>query len=97
EKGPKVQDEWQTRYAAYRSAFPKDEAELTRRLKGELAEGWESALPVFTAKDGNVASRAASGVVINAIAEKIPELIGGSADLAGSTNTIIKKAESISA
>jgi len=52
---------------------------------------------VFTAKDGNVASRAASGVVINAIAKKIPELMGGSADLASSTNTIIKGEPSFSA
>ena len=55
-----------------------------------MPDGWEDAIPVFTAKDGNVASRAASGVVINAIARKIPELMGGSADLASSTNTIIK-------
>ena len=54
-------------------------------------------MPVFTAKDGNVASRAASGVVINAIAGKIPELMGGSADLATSTNTNIKGEPSFSA
>jgi transketolase len=95
--GPDIQKEWQVRYSAYQSAFPAEFAELARRLKGDTPEDWESSLPVFTAKDGNVASRAASGAVINAIAEKIPELIGGSADLAGSTNTIIKKAGSIAA
>ena len=81
--------------------FRKDNAglisELERRLAGNLPDGWEKSLPVFTAKDGNVASRAASGVVINAIARKIPELIGGSADLASSTNTIIKGEPSFSA
>ena len=97
ERGPKLQKQWESRYSLYKAAFPEDEAELARRLKGDLPADWESSLPVFTAKDGNVASRAASGVVINAIAGQIPELIGGSADLAGSTNTIIKKAASISA
>jgi transketolase len=97
ERGPAIQKEWEQRYSAYQSAFPVEFAELERRLKGDLPAEWESSLPVFTAKDGNVASRAASGAVINAIAERVPELIGGSADLAGSTNTIIKKAGSIAA
>ena len=93
----KAQDEWQKRYDAYKAANPDLEKELQRRFRGELPDGWEDVLPVFTAKDGNVASRAASGVVINAIAKKIPELMGGSADLASSTNTIIKGEPSFSA
>ena len=93
----KSQDEWNKTYAAYKAANPGLETELQRRLRGDLPEGWEDALPTFTAKDGNVASRAASGVVINAIAKKVPELIGGSADLASSTNTIIKGEPSFSA
>src|SRR5881392_4122371 len=93
----KSEDDWNQTYAAYKAANPGLEKELQRRLAGELPEGWEQALPVFTAKDGNVASRAASGVVINAIARTIPELIGGSADLASSTNTIIKGEPSFSA
>jgi transketolase len=93
----KTEDEWKKVYEAYKAANPALEKELQRRLRGELPEGWEEALPTFTAKDGNVASRAASGVVINAIARKIPELIGGSADLASSTNTIIKGEPSFSA
>lgn len=97
EKGPQLQKDWEARYSAYKSTFAADEAELSRRIQGNLPSDWESSLPVFTAKDGNVASRAASGAVINAIADKVPELIGGSADLAGSTNTIIKKAGSLSA
>lgn len=92
-----AQDDWNKRYTVYKAAHPELEKELQRRLRGELPAGWEDALPVFTAKDGNVASRAASGVVINAIAKKIPELIGGSADLASSTNTIIKGEPSFSA
>ncbi len=92
-----AQDDWNKRYTVYKAAHPELEKELQRRLRGELPAGWEDALPVFTAKDGNVASRAASGVVLNAIAKKIPELIGGSADLASSTNTIIKGEPSFSA
>jgi transketolase len=59
-----------------------------------MQEGWEDLIPTFTAENGNVASRAASGAVINAIAPKVPELVGGSADLASSTNTIVKGAPS---
>jgi transketolase len=93
----KLEDDWKKIYEAYKAANPALEKELQRRLRGELPDGWEDAIPTFTAKDGNVASRAASGIVINAIAGKIPELLGGSADLASSTNTIIKGEPSFSA
>jgi len=93
----KTEDEWKKIYGAYKAANPVLEKELQRRLQGDLPDGWEELIPVFTAKDGNVASRAASGVVINAIGKKIPELMGGSADLASSTNTIIKSEPSFSA
>src|SRR3954465_11436752 len=93
----KSQGEWQKIFDAWKTANPGLEKELQRRMRGELPAGWEDAIPVFTAKDGNVASRAASGVVINAIAKKIPELLGGSADLASSTITIIKGEPSFSA
>ncbi len=93
----KFEDDWNKVYEAYKAANSGLEKELQRRLRGDLPDGWEDALPTFTAKDGNVASRAASGVVINAIAKKLPELLGGSADLASSTNTIIKGEPSFSA
>jgi transketolase len=93
----KAEDEWKKIYEAYKAANPDLEKELERRLRGDLPDGWEEAMPTFTAKDGNIASRAASGIVINAIGKKIPELIGGSADLASSTNTIIKGEPSFSA
>jgi transketolase len=96
-KRAKTQDVWKQSYDAYKVANAALEKELQRRLRGDLPDGWEELIPVFTAKDGNVASRAASGVVINAIAKKIPELMGGSADLASSTNTIIKGEPSFSA
>jgi transketolase len=96
-KRAKAHDEWDKTYADYKTSHADLEKELQRRLAGDLLPGWEDAIPVFTEKDGNVASRAASGVVINAIAKKIPELMGGSADLASSTNTIIKGEPSFSA
>ena len=82
--------QWQPRWNAYAKAYPELAAELERQLSGKLRDGWESLLPTFDAKSGNVASRAASGVVLNAIAPALPELIGGSADLAGSNLTTIK-------
>jgi transketolase len=95
ERGAQLEQEWQEKYTAFKSAFGADAAELERRLKGALLDGWEDLIPTFTAENGNVASRAASGVVLNAIAGKVPELVGGSADLASSTNTIVKGAPSL--
>ena len=96
-RGAALQNGWLKEYMAYAKAHPSLAKELDRRLKGELPAGWEDALPTFTAKDGSTATRAASGKVINAIGPKIPELIGGSADLAGSTSTIMKDAGHFSA
>ena len=87
ERGAKVEAEWAKKYAAYRQAHPDLAKELERRLEGRLPEGWDAALPVFTPKDAQ-ATRAASGKVLGAIAPKLPELIGGSADLAESTNLV---------
>ena len=94
DRGAQLETEWQKRYDAYKAAHPADAAELQRRLDGKLLDGWEDLIPTFTADNGSVASRAASGVVLNAIAPKVPELVGGSADLASSTNTIVKGAPS---
>jgi transketolase len=93
----KTENGWNRIYETWKAANSMLAKELDRRLRGDLPDGWEDSIPVFTAKDGNVASRAASGIVINAIAKKIPELMGGSADLASSTNTIIKGEPSFSA
>ena len=80
---------WDTKFATWKSANPDKAALLERlRVKG-LAAGWDADIPVF-APDKEVATRAASGEVINAIAAKLPEFWGGSADLAGSNNTSIK-------
>src|SRR5512141_1863774 len=94
DRGAKLEADWQKQYDAYKSAHGADCAELERRLRGDLIDGWEDLIPTFTAENGSIASRAASGIVINAIAPKVPELIGGSADLSPPTNTIVKGAPS---
>ena len=96
ERGTRLEAEWRKKWDAYRKAHPDLAAELDRRLAGKLPDGWDAALPEFGPKDAQ-ATRAASGNVINALAPKLPELIGGSADLAGSNNTDIKSAGSFSA
>ncbi|MBC8090170.1 MAG: transketolase [Phycisphaerae bacterium] len=89
--------QWHGAFDAYKKAYPELAAELKKQMHGELNAEWESKLPTFDAKSGNVASRAASGVVLNAIAPSLPGLIGGSADLAGSNLTTIKGAGFFSA
>ena len=88
-RGARLEADWKKRWDAYRGAHGNLAAELERRLAGRLPNGWDSALPVFGPKDAQ-ATRAASGKVLNALAAKLPELIGGSADLTGSNNTEIK-------
>ena len=90
ERGARLEAEWRKRWDAYRKAHGDLAAELERRLAGRLPDGWDAGLPVFTPQDGALATRAASGKVLNAIAPKLPELIGGSGDLTGSNNTQIK-------
>src|SRR5258705_480127 len=89
ERGGRLEAAWRKQWDAYRKAHPGLAAELERRLAGALPDGWDAALPTFGPKDAQ-ATRAASGKVLNALAPKLPELIGGSADLAGSNNTDIK-------
>ena len=84
--GRAAQAEWRARLDAHARAFPALAAEWRRRMLGELPRGWESHLPAFDAAVP-VATREASGRVIRALAAHIPELIGGSADLAPSTDT----------
>ncbi len=86
-KGHEQESAWNARLEAYRQAYPDLAAELERRLSKQLPKDWQSALPVFPADDKGMATRVASGKVLNALATKIPELFGGSADLAPSTKT----------
>jgi transketolase len=88
-RGPEVQAEWQTRFDAYRKSFPGEAAELEMIDAAEMPEGWEADLPRFDPADDPVATRKASGQVIQWAANALPHLVGGSADLASSTNTDI--------
>jgi transketolase len=90
ERGVNLQAEWMKRFAEYSKAFPTEAKELGRRWHGDLPAQWERTVPDFDASNGNIASRAASGAVLNAIAPAVPELIGGSADLSGSNLTTLK-------
>ncbi len=89
ERGRADHEEWQMRYASYQSAHPDAAEELDRRWRRVLPPGWDSAIPTFTPENGNVATRASSNVVLNAIAAKTPELVGGSADLTPSNGTAL--------
>ncbi|MDP2777221.1 MAG: transketolase, partial [Anaerolineales bacterium] len=90
DRGRELEYDWKMKMDAYQRLHPVQGAELQRRLNGKLPEGWDSALPTFPADAKGMATRAASGKVINALAPKLPELIGGSADLAPSNNTKIE-------
>ncbi|RLD05100.1 MAG: transketolase, partial [Chloroflexi bacterium] len=79
--------DWKMRLEAYTRIAPTKGKELQRRIAGELPENWTDSLPTFEADSKGMASRAASGKVLNAIAESLPELVGGSADLAPSNKT----------
>ncbi len=94
EQGAQREAEWKARLAAYRNAHPQLADELQRVIDSALPEGWDADLPVFLADAKGMATRVSSGKVINAIAEKLPDLIGGSADLHPSTKTFIDSAPS---
>lgn len=87
--GPKLEKEWEADVKKYTKAFPELGKQLADTRSGRLAEGWEKDLPTFAGTDAK-ATRAYSGEVINAIADKIPQMIGGSGDLTPSNNTYIK-------
>ncbi|WP_371799760.1 transketolase [Streptomyces sp. NBC_01707] len=93
DRGREAKAEWEKTFAAWRTANPERAAEFDRISAGELPAGWEDKLPVFEPGKA-IATRAASGKVLQALGEIIPELWGGSADLAGSNNTTIDKTSS---
>jgi transketolase len=90
ERGAQWETEWKAKLDAYTKAFPQEAEQFRQALSGELPAGWEEALPIFPADAKGMATRAASGQVLNAIAPVLPTLIGGSADLAPSNNTMLK-------
>jgi transketolase len=88
-RGQRAEGEWNERVSAYKQEFPDLGKELERTLRGELPEDWAAAIPEFPPDPKGLATRAASGKVLNSIAPKLPTLIGGSADLNPSTFTAL--------
>ncbi|MFJ2772853.1 transketolase [Streptomyces sp. NPDC087300] len=93
DRGREAKAEWEKGFAAWRTANSERAAEFDRIAAGELPEGWEAKIPAFETGKG-VATRAASGKILQALGAVVPELWGGSADLAGSNNTTIDKTSS---
>jgi len=96
-RGAEAEKQWNERIRAYQQDCPAEAAELARRLAGKLPDDWEKALPEFPADAKGMATRAASGNVINAVSPRLPELLGGSADLTPSNNTWIATSAAFSA
>ncbi|MEE9275360.1 MAG: transketolase [bacterium] len=88
-RGRALEREWNDRLTAYRDAHPELAARFEAALSGDPPDGWEEGLPAFAPGDGPLATRSASGKAINGLAARIPWLMGGSADLAPSNNTLI--------
>ncbi len=89
-KGAKEQQDWQSKMDAYKKAFPQEAATLNQIMSGKLPENWTADLPKWKPEDKPIATRAAGGQVLNALAKHLPNLMGGSADLNPSTNTALK-------
>ena len=91
EQGREAQTQWHETFERYRAAYPAEAALLETLWAGELPKGWADALPAFSPDAGPMATRNASGVVLNALAPALPTLVGGSADLAPSNKTLLKE------
>lgn len=90
ERGNQLEEEWQQSFQAYQRTYPQLAAAWDRYVRGEIPEGWKNKIPAFKPSEGPMATRQASGKVLNAIAPDLPVLIGGSADLNPSTDTYLK-------
>lgn len=89
-EGARVEDEWKKKFEAYRKEFPKEAAEFEMLVSGALPDNWAADLPQWKPSDKPIATRAAGGAVLNALAKHIPNIMGGSADLNPSTDTALK-------
>ena len=90
ENGDRAEAKWRENLSAYAEKFPEPAKELSRVMRGDLPEGWDNAITEFPADPKGLATRTASGKVLNAVAPKLPNLIGGSADLDPSTFTALQ-------
>ncbi len=96
-KGNNAEDEWNKLFDEYKTKYPAEAERFLKIMNNDFGDGWKSKLPTFTDVSENIATRSASGKVINSIEKELPTLIGGSADLAPSTNTLIKDESDFSA
>lgn len=90
ERGKRLETDWQSRMEEYEAAYPELAAEWRQWISGELPANWDREIPSFPADAKGTATRVSSGTVLNALAGKVPNLIGGSADLAPSNKTLVK-------
>jgi transketolase len=90
QRGAELEEAWNQSLTRYRAEYGAEAAELERLMSGQLPEGWDKCLPTYTPEDKGDATRNHSGKTLNALAGVLPELIGGSADLAPSNMTLLK-------
>ncbi|WP_181348576.1 transketolase [Thalassobacillus sp. CUG 92003] len=88
--GQDKEEQWNSQFKQYKEDYPELAKELEQAINGELPQGWKDELPSYQAGEDKLATRAASGEVINALSQKVPYFFGGSADLAGSNKTTVK-------
>lgn len=93
ERGAEYEEEWNKLFTRYKTEYAEEAAVLERMASGKLPEGWDKALPSYTPQDKKDATRNQSGATLNAMAGVLPELIGGSADLAPSNKTLLKSSK----
>lgn len=93
DRGAQYEEEWNKLFTRYKAEYGEEAAVLERMISGKLPEGWEKALPTYTPQDKKDATRNQSGATLNAMAGVLPELIGGSADLAPSNKTLLKSSK----
>lgn len=96
-RGAKLFKNWEQKFKAYQKEYPDLAEQLLQMQSGELPENWDAELPIFAADPKGLASRISSSKVLNAVAKKIPWFVGGSADLAPSTKTLIEEEPSFEA
>lgn len=92
-KGRELRDEWMERFERYEAQYPEMADQLYRMQQRQLPEGWDGDIPEFPADEDGIATRSSSGTVLNAIARKVPWLMGGAADLAPSTKTALSDSD----
>jgi transketolase len=90
DRGGKAQREWSARLEEYKAAFPAEGAEFEQIISGRLPGNWAASLPKWKPEDKPVSTRVAGGMVLNALANSLPNIVGGSADLNPSTETALK-------